>query len=307
MPLPPEHLEYKHRGYGMDQSWYSWSILPRRAPVKWPRGARIALWVSTALEFFPLNPPAEPFKAPGSMSTPYPDLRHYTLRDYGNRVGVFRVAKVLDGLGIVPTVAVNSAVAERTPGLVEHVVELGWEVIAGGVDMGHLHHGGLDPKEEADLVARCVATLRDVSGQPVRGWLSPARSQSMHTMDLIAAQGIEYVCDWVNDEMPYPIATKNGPLTAMPHSHEMSDLTMIHQYKRSEAEFTQQLIDQFETLYGEASPENGRIMALTIHPWLIGQPHRIKSLQAALAHMTGKEGVWAATGGEILDAWRDQQ
>lgn len=307
MSLPPEHLDYAHRGYGMDQSWYEWSILPKRPPIKWPGGAKIALWVSTAIEFFPLNPPAEPFKAPGSMSTPYPDLRHYTLRDYGNRVGIFRIMKVLEKFAITPTVAVNSAVAKRYPRLIEEVVKRDWEVIAGGVDMGHIHHGGLDEKEEAGWVAECVETLRAATGQPVKGWLSPARSQSMHTMDFVAGQGIDYICDWINDEMPYPITTANGKLTAMPHSHEINDLTIILQYKRSEEEFTQHLIDQFEVLYREASAENGRIMSLTIHPWIIGQPHRIKALETALAHIVAKEGVWVATGAEILEAWLGNQ
>ena len=307
MPLPSEHLVYGHRGYGMDHDWYEWSILPQRKPVLWPAGARIALWVSTALEFFPLNPPAEPFKAPGSMLTPYPDLRHYTLRDYGNRVGIFRIIKTLENFGITPTAAVNLAVAERYPSLIEEVVKRDWEIIAGGIDMGHIHHGALDEKTETRWVVHCVETLRNVTGQPIKGWLSPARSQSMRTMDLVAGAGIDYICDWVNDEMPYPVKTEKGPLVAMPHSHEMSDLTIIFQYKRSEEEYTQHLIDQFEVLYREASPEDGRIMGLTVHPWIIGQPHRIKALEKALAHIMGKDSVWAATGAEILAAWQGQQ
>ncbi len=307
MPLPPEYLKYSRRGYGMDQSWYDWSMLPKRPAVKWPNGARLALWVSTAVEFFPLNPPTVPFKAPGSMSTPYPDLRHYTLRDYGNRVGIFRIMKVLDGLGIRASAAVNSAVAERTPRLIDEIVKRGWEILAGGLDMGHIHHGDLDVATESEWIARCVETLRQSTGQAVTGWLSPARSQSMQTMNLVAAQGIDYVCDWVNDEMPYPITTANGQLVAMPHSHEMSDLLIIFQNKHSEEAFTQQLIDQFDVLYREASADDGRIMAITVHPWIIGQPHRIKALERALAHMLAKDDVWPATGADILAAWRAQQ
>ena len=307
MALPPEHLTYLRRGYGMDQDWYAWSALPDRPAVAWPDGNRLALWVTTAVEFFPLNAPAAPFRAPGSVSTPYPDLRHYTLRDYGNRVGVFRLMRVLADLGITPSVAVNSAVAERYPRLIAEIVERGWEVIGGGVDMGHIHHGGLDPATEAEWIAGCMDTLRQATGQPVRGWLSPARSQSMTTMELLAAAGVDYVCDWVNDEMPYPITTAPGSLVAMPHAQEMSDLQIILQYKRSEAEFTEQLIDQFEVLYREASAADGRIMAVTVHPWIIGQPHRIQSLHRALAHMVAKDGVWVATGGEILDVWQAAQ
>ena len=130
----------------MDHDWYDWTVAQGRKLVEWPGGARVALWVVPALEFFPLNQPAKPFKAPGGMVTPYPDLRHYTLRDYGNRVGIFRVMKVLDELGIKASVAVNSKVAERYPFLIEEVNRRGWEIIAYGVDMGRLHYGGLDEK-----------------------------------------------------------------------------------------------------------------------------------------------------------------
>ncbi len=165
MSLPDSYLHYAKRRYGMDHDRYQWSMLPRRKPVLWPGGARVALWVVPALEFFPLNQPAKPFKAPGGMVTPYPDLRHYTLRDYGNRVGVFRVFKVLDGLGIKASVAMNAKVASRYPRLVDEVNLRGWEIIAGGVDMGRLHYGGMDEAEEAAQIDEALDTLRGASGQ----------------------------------------------------------------------------------------------------------------------------------------------
>ncbi|MDJ0949093.1 MAG: polysaccharide deacetylase family protein [Alphaproteobacteria bacterium] len=306
MPLPDEHLRYPLRRYGMDQDWYDWALQPERKPVAWPGGARIALWLVPALEFFPLNQPAKPFKAPGGMVTPYPDLRHYTLRDYGNRVGVFRVFKVLDRLGITASVAMNAKVAERAPFLVEEVNRRGWEIIAYGVDMGRLHYGGMDIEEETALIKDSVETLRGVSGQPVTGWLSPAKSESMNTLDLVAAQGIEYVCDWISDDMPFPLRTKSGEIHSLPLSHEISDQMILHQYQHSEQDFVDQVTDQFDVLYREATPEDGRIMTLTIHPWMSGQPHRIKHLERALAHIMGHDGVWSATGAEILAAYKTQ-
>ncbi len=306
MTLPKEYLEYPKRRYGMDQDRYEWSILQKREPVSWPGGARVALWVVPALEFFPLNQPAKPFKAPGGMVTPYPDLRHYTLRDYGNRVGIFRVMKVLDELGIRASVAVNSRVAERYPLLIEEVGRRDWEIIAHGVDMGALHHGGLPEANERKLVRRALKTLREASGQKVTGWLSPARSESMNTLDLVAAEGIEYVCDWINDDMPYALETKHGRIHSMPHSHEIDDQTIMLQNHHSEDDFVAQVCDQFDVLYGESERQGGRIMALTIHPWMSGQPHRIKALERALAHIMGHDGVWSATGAEILAAFKDQ-
>ena len=307
MPLPDDHLQYPRRRYGMDQDWYAWSMLPKRAPVTWPGGARIALWIVPALEFFPLNPPAAPFKAPGSMVTPYPDLRHFTLRDYGNRVGIFRVMRALDGLGLRASVTMNAAVAERAPFLVEEVNRRGWEIIANGIDMGHLHHAGLEVAAERELIQRSLETLRGISGQPVTGWLSPARSESMNTLDLLAEAGLDYVCDWVNDELPYKISTKSRPLYAMPHSHEIDDQTIIFQYKRSADEFADQVMDQFDVLYSESADQGGRIMAITLHPWICGQPHRIAALERALRHISTHPHVWSATGREILNAFRAQQ
>ena len=306
MPLPKEYLEYPKRGYGMDHDRHEWSILQKREPVTWPNDARIALWVVPALEFFPLNQPAKPFRAPGGMVTPYPDLRHYTLRDYGNRVGVFRVFKLLDDLKIKASVAVNSKVAERYPLLIDEVNARGWEIIANGVDMGKLHYGGLDEAEEQALVQESLGILRAASDQPVTGWLSPAKSESMNTLDLVAAEGIEYVCDWVNDDMPYVLNTKHGPIHSMPHAYEIDDQTIMMGYRHSEQSFVDQVRDQFDVLYRESESEGGRIMALTIHPWMSGQPHRIAFLRAALEHIVDHEGVWSATGAEILAAFKAQ-
>ena len=307
MSLGDDYLKYSKRKYGMDHDRYPWSILQKRKPVTWPGGARVALWVVPALEFFPLDQPAMPFRAPGGMVTPYPDLRHYTLRDYGNRVGVFRVFEVLDGLGIKASVAVNSKVAERCPFLINEIARRGWEIIAHGVDMGRLHYGGMDEAEEAAQVEESIGTLRKLSGQPVTGWLSPAKSESMNTLDLVAAADIEYVCDWINDDMPYPIKTKSGDIHSMPHSHEIDDQTIMLHYQHNEAEFVQQVSDQFRVLYSEAAEQGGRIMAVTIHPWMSGQPHRIKALERALAQVIEHDGVWSATGAEILAAFRAQQ
>ena len=306
MSLPPEYLEYPMRRYGMDHDRYRWSMLPGRPKVRWPDGARVALWVVPALEFFPLDQPAQPFKAPGGMVTPYPDLRHYTLRDYGNRVGIFRIMKVLDKLGIKASVAINAAVARRYPFLAAEVKRRGWEFIGHGVDMGRLHYGGMEKADERALIYEAVETLRRLVGTAVKGWLSPAKSESMNTLDLLAKEGIEYVCDWINDDMPYEIKTGHGPIFSMPHSAEISDLTIMLHNHHSETEFTEQVCDQFDVLYREAETQGGRIMALTLHPWMSGQPHRIKALERALAHIMGHKGVWSATGWEILSAFRNQ-
>jgi allantoinase len=306
-PLPADYLDYPLRRYGMDHERYDWSMLPERKPVAWPNQARVALWVVPALEWFPLNMAGQPFKPPGAMQTAYPDLRHYTLRDYGNRVGIFRIMKALEKHGIRPTVAVNAAVAVRYPSLIKECTQRGWEIMANGLDMDHLHHGGLAVDDEKKLIDTTLDILRRASGQAVRGWLSPAKSESAATLDLLGAAGLDYVCDWVNDDMPYAMRTASGPVHAMPHPIDIDDHTILVQNHHTEDDFRDQLCDQFDLLYKESATAGGRIMAISLHPWVIGQPYRMRALEEALAHIMRHPGVWAATGSEILDAWKASQ
>jgi allantoinase len=305
MGLGESYFNYPHRGYGMDHEWYEWSMLHERPLVSWPGGGRVAVWVTVALQFFPLDQSATPFKAPGGMVTPYPDLRHYTLRDYGNRVGVFRVFKLLDRLGINPTVSFNSAVAQRNPRLMDEVVQRGWEVMANGVDMGKLHHSGLGRDEEAALIDESLGELRERSGQAVTGWWSPARSESSSTLELLAERGVRYVGDWYNDDLPYPMTTPGGSLHSMPLSHELDDQTVQFHYQQSERQFADQVVDAMNVLHRE-SADGGRILSVVIHPWMSGQPHRIKALADALEAVMGHEGAWSASGEQILDAFETQ-
>jgi peptidoglycan/xylan/chitin deacetylase (PgdA/CDA1 family) len=307
MTLPADYLRYPYRRPGMDHDRYDWSILFRRPRVEWPRGARVALWVVPSIEWFPMDMPGTPFRPPGGMERPYPDYWNYTLRDYGNRVGIFRVMKVLDMFGVRATAAVNAAVCQRYPFVIEEGKKRGWEFIAHGLDMGHLHHSGLDREDETRIVRDAIETLRRATGQPVRGWLSPANSESPETPDLVAQQGVEYICDWVNDDMPYPMRTAAGTIYSLPYSHEISDTTIIWQYHRSATEFAEQVRDQFDLLYREAGKHGGRILSISLHGWLIGQPHRIRALEQALDYVLRHASVWPATGSEILAAFTAQQ
>lgn len=307
MTLPAEYLTYPYRRPGMDHDRYVYSNLFERKPVEWPGGARVALWIVPALEFFPLDMTGKPFMAPGGMGRGYPDYWNYTLRDYGNRVGVFRIFHALDERGLKASVAVNSRVAERCPFLVDEVTRRGWEIIGHGVDMGRLHHGGQRLEEERGLVREAIATLSQRSGQRITGWLSPAYSESMHTLDLVAAEGVRYVCDWVMDDLPVPVRTSSGQIHAMPHAWETSDLQLVLNYRHDAGEFAQQVCDYFRVIYREAGRSGGRILALSLRPWLMGVPHRIGAFERILDHVTRHAAVWSATGAEIVDAFRAQQ
>jgi peptidoglycan/xylan/chitin deacetylase (PgdA/CDA1 family) len=271
-------------------------MLSKRKPVQWPNGARIALWVTVSLQWFPLDQQGKPFKAVGSLQTAYPDLRHYTLRDYGSRVGIFRIMKALEKHGIRASAPVNAAVAARYPSLVQEVAAQGWELIGHGLDMDSLHYEGM--ADEAAAVSRSLQILGKFG--KVRGWLSPAKSESHQTLDLLAQAGIEYVCDWVNDDMPYPMQAGGRTLYAMPHSNDIEDATTLIAMHQDEDELREQWLDQFDVLY----KEGGRIMVLPLHSWVIGHPYRIGTLETVLQHIMSRGDVWPATGAEILDAWK---
>ena len=231
---------------------------------------------------------------------PYPDLRHFSLRDYGNRVGIFRVLKVLDRYGVRPTVAMSAEVATRYPSLCQRIVDRGDEILAHGFNMDSLHHSGVDANTEAERVRSTCQILREATGQAITGWLSPGKSQSFRTPDLLAQNGIRYMCDWVNDDMPYAFRTEHGPMVALPLSTELEDTFVLLNNQHSEQSYVEQVEDACGFLLREAETKGGRLLALSIHPWLMGQPHRIAKLDQVLAHVTSQAGVWSAPASEII-------
>jgi allantoinase len=304
--LPADYLEYPRRRRGMDQGWYEWTDHFRRPPVVWPGGGRVALWIVPSLESFPLTPASGAVRAPGGMVTPYPDLRHFTSRDYGNRVGVGRVLEVLDQLDLRASFACNVALAERYPHLMRRIVARGDEIIAHGIDMNHVHTSAMPVEEEDSVIARSLEVLGSFMDRPVQGWLSPARSQSGATLGLLAGRGVRYVGDLVNDELPYRIRTEQGDLMSLPVSCELSDRKILVELCHSAEEYAQQLIDAFDWLYAESERFGGRLLCIPVTPYITGLPYRIEALRAALAHISRHSGVWSATGAEILAAWVSQ-
>jgi len=306
MSLPNESMQYPQRRHGMDHERYEWSNLPDRPKVSWPGGARIALWVTPILQWFPLDMTATPFLAPGGLTMPYPDYRHYTNRDYGNRVGIFRLLELMDRFKLTGSVMINATIAQRYPSLLSELTKRQLEIVAHGVDMGHLHHSGLSREDETDLVKRALDILQSRTGAPVQGWLSPARAQSWNTLDILAEQGIEYCCDWANDDMPYETRAGGKKVLSMPLAHESDDRMILQEFRHTEDQWLQQTKDRFDVLYGEAERYGGRVMSLPLHAWIMGVPYRTTYVREALEYMLAREGVWVATGAQIAAEFRRQ-
>ncbi len=251
--------------------------------VTWPGGARIAVWVIPNIEHFHME-----------LFANAPDVRNYSRRDYGNRVGIWRLMEVLARHKIRGTVALNAEVITHYPRIIEAAIGLGWEFMGHGLTNSTALTGMHAATERATILATRDAIIG--TGQKMHGWLGPGLTETWRTLDLLAEAGATYVADWINDDLPYRM--RNG-LHAIPYSIELNDMPLFVNPSISIADFERRMIDAFDVLYDEGE-HNGRVLGIALHPFLIGSPHRIRYLDRALAHMASHEGVWFATGAEII-------
>jgi peptidoglycan/xylan/chitin deacetylase (PgdA/CDA1 family) len=305
--MTSSRLTYPHRRRGLDHDWFPHEPTHERSTVAWPSGKRIALWITVPIEFFPLDAPAQPFRPLGGLMLGYPDLWNFSSRDYGLRIGIYRIMRAFDGLGLRASAAVNSAVVARCPRLIDELAVRKWEFIANGVDMGRVHHGNLSENDERALIADAHETLTKAVGSPVTGWHSPGRSQSQNTLRLLAERGFHYVTDWANDDMPYMVETTAGTLCAMPLTYEWSDRVLLVQHNLAVEDYEAQVMQAFHRLHDEAGRYgSGRILSLSVSPWILGYPHRIAALSRVLTKIAETDSAWHATGMEIVTAFKAQ-
>ena len=211
-----EPLDYPERHYGMDHDRYAWSMLQDREPVTWPDGKPLALWINISVQHFPLSGEKPAVAPPGALTMRYPDLRHYTLRDYGNRVGIYRLLKLMAEYDAQPSLAISGALGERYPRLLERLGQTPYEWLGHGWNMLCMHAGEVDADTETGWIADSRRALEQFTDQPITGWLSPGRIQTAITPELLVKNGFTYQCDWVNDELPYTFNTAEGDMTCLP-------------------------------------------------------------------------------------------
>lgn len=301
MTLPDDYLVYSHRKYGYEHSRYDWRIAAASPRLKWPDNRTVALMVVMPLEFFPLNPSGKPFKHPGAMVTPYPDLRHYTSRDYGNRVGAFRILRCLAEAGIKATVPVNAVLLTRIRPLIDAIRADGHEIAAHGWDTDAIHWSGLDDAKERAYIARTRAAF-DEAGLKPRCWLSPARQQSFVTLDLIHEAGFDVCLDWEADKIPLRMATGHGTIWSVPLMNELDDRTLLIARTQSEEEWARQIVEAVDYTASVAAEEGGGLVSFTLTPYITGQPFRVAPMRALLQALGQDKRVWTATASAIADA-----
>jgi allantoinase len=279
---------------------YDYSPIIDRPVLRWPNGARVALWVIPNIEHFLFDRPAA--RLSGGPVAPTPDVMNYSWRDYGVRVGIWRMMEIMQRHGVRGTVALNSDVCVEYPRIIEEGNKLGWEWMGHGIT-NSIRIGEQSPAEERVLIKDSLSVIGKSVGKKPRGWLSPGLTETVHTLDFLAENGIDYVGNWVNDEQPYPMKVKSGSMISMPYSAELNDIPAHISLHHSAERFGKMICDQFDVLY-EDGLATGRVMSICLHPFLTGHPHRSKYFAKALAHITSRQEVWLATGSEIVDWYR---
>lgn len=265
-----------------------------------PEGARVALWTIVNVEnWLPENPQPRTVLPPPMGVPMLPDVPNWCWHEYGMRVGFWRFLEVLEKRGVKVTFAVNGSAIELYPQACKAALDAGWEFMGHGFVQKPMHK----VEDEAKAIADTVEAIRKMTGKPPRGWESPGIAETEQTLDLLQEAGIEYVADWVLDDQPVSLKTRNSSIISVPYTVEINDVVMSAiQLHRSDEIFMRGK-DHFDRLYqeGETIP---RVMAITIHPYLTGAPHRIKYLEALYDYILPHKGVVVATGGEIADFFR---
>ena len=280
---------------------YEDSYIFERKPFTWPGDKTLAVWIIPNVEVWHYDSPVGAAVSP-NPSNRVPDVINYAWREYGIRVGLWRIADVLDAAGVKATVALNSAVCETFPKAMEEMKKRGWEFMGHGTTNSE-SLAGLSPEKEREVIQHVLKTIEQASGQRPRGWLGSGLTQTYNTLDILAEEGVVYCGDWNNDDQPYPMKVKNGNLFGIPYCMEINDIPLFIRKGYTGEQYYRSVIDQFEALYAD-SQKHPRVMGIPLHPMIVGQPLRIRYLERAIAEMKKHDRVWFATGSEIIDAYQ---
>lgn len=281
---------------------YAYMPWRRRPRITWPGGARIAVWVAPNIEHYEYDPPPNARRMP--WPRPVPDILGYSWRDYGNRAGFWRMADVMARHGVRGSVSLNVAVCDHYPEIIERCCELGWELFSHGTYNTRYFYG-MSEEQQREVIRENRATILRASGQSMDGWLTPAISNDETTQDILAEEGILYTLDLLHDDQPTPIRTRSGKrLVSIPYSLEVNDVPLLVMRNTPPERYAAICKAQFDQLYEEGE-ESGTVLCLPLHPFLIGQPHRIAALDDVLRHITSRDKVWLATGREIARHYID--
>jgi peptidoglycan/xylan/chitin deacetylase (PgdA/CDA1 family) len=280
-----------------------YSAIVDRAPLRLPDGARVVFWSIVNYEVWDIARPMARQLLPAPTGVPLmPDVVHWAWHEYGMRVGCWRFFELFGRLGIRPTLAANARICEDYPRVAEEAKRLGWEFMGHAYDQMPIHK----VEDQAAMIGRSMDAIERFTGKRPVGWLGPGLTQTLETPEHLVDAGVQYIGDWVYDDEPTVIRTAKGPLVTLPYTIELNDIPMmIIQHHESDYLY-RRTIDQFDRLYDEGK-DRAKIVSLAIHPYISGQPHRIKHLEAIYDYVNSFAGVLHWNGAEILDWYLAQR
>lgn len=274
-----------------------YSAIVDRPKLVLPHGKRMAVWFILAVEDWDFNKPMpRTVLPPPGGNAAIPDVPNWAWHEYGNRVGFWRLKKLFDEAGIRPVVAMNGVVCKTYPRIAAAVKEANWECMAHGYYQRSMH---MLEDQRADI-KKTIQSIYEATGKKPRGWISPGLTETHDTADILAEEGIEYVANWILDDQPCKVVTRTGSLVSIPYTAEINDVSMLLIQNHQAVEYYNRAIDQFEQLY-EESADSARVMAITLHPYLMGVAHRAKHVRALLERIASHDDVACMTGEEILE------
>ncbi|MES2688570.1 MAG: polysaccharide deacetylase family protein [Pseudomonadota bacterium] len=281
---------------------FDYQAIHKRQPYRWPNGSGLAVYLGFNIEHFAFG---EGLGAAIGPASPQPDVLNYSWREYGNRVGSWRCLELFDSLGLPAAALINTALYDHCPELVAACVARGDELVGHGHSNAE-RQAAMSEADEARLLAQCRARMQEESGQSPAGWLSPWISESLHTPDLLAESGYGYTLNWCHDDQPLPMRTRSGQaLWAVPYPQELNDIPMIIARQMDGKDFAQMIIDQLDEMLEQSQAKESAplVMGIALHPYIVGQPYRLRHLRRALQHVAAARDrgqVWMTTPGDIF-------
>ncbi|MCC7227326.1 MAG: polysaccharide deacetylase family protein [Burkholderiaceae bacterium] len=282
----------------------AYSPITDRPALRLPGGARLAVWVIVNVEEWDIDQPMpRTVLTPPAGGSPSPDIPNWAWHEYGNRVGFWRMLEVFDQHAIPAVLAVNGACLATYPQIAQAALKRHWEFLGHGFIQKNMQK----VDDEAEAIRLTTEAIQSLTGRPPRGWLGPGLTETWQTPDLLQEAGYDYVCDWVLDDQPIDLATRSGKTIAgIPYTQECNDVAMMLIQHHSAREYYDRAMDQFEQLHHDAR-DSARVMALVVHPYIMGAPHRLKWFRKVIEDLTQREDVVFWTGSQILDWYRSEQ
>jgi peptidoglycan/xylan/chitin deacetylase (PgdA/CDA1 family) len=287
----------QHIDPNLIRSRLPYSPITQRPPLRLPKGERVAVWTIVNVENWSPDNAMPRTVLPPPMGQPLlPDIPNWAWHEYGMRVGFWRFLEVLGARNLKASFAVNGSACRVYEAACKAAHEAGWDFIGHGFIQRPMHRVA----DQRAAIADTIEAIRSLTGKAPRGWESPGLTETVETLDLLAEAGIEFVCDWCLDDQPVTMSTKAGPIVSIPYTVEVNDVVMTAVQGHRSDEIYKRGVDQFDRLYLDGA-KTPRVMAISIHPFLTGVPHRIKYLEMLYDYILGHEGVAMMTGSEILD------